>query len=163
VCTGSIGYSPNFCPSYSDFSPLPVTWLYFFGKYNQLDGSVRLDWATASEENSDHFDIEQGWDGEQFKFIGKESAAGFSSTTRYYHVIDEHPGTIPYYRIRQVDRNGQSILSNTISVYSVGSAEIPTKIYDFTGRLVRADGRTDYLNPGFYFISTGDAFLKFVK
>jgi hypothetical protein len=163
VCSGSIGYSDTFCPTYSDFSPLPVAWLYFFGKYSRIEGAVKLSWATATEINSDYFQIEQGYDGETFKMIGREPAAGFSNTTKYYAVIDEHPGTVNYYRIRQVDRDGQFTFSNTICIVAISDIEDrPIKIFDFYGRLVSRDGEASFLSPGFYLVQYPDTVKKLI-
>lgn len=163
ICSGSIGYSPEFCPTYSDFSPLPVAWLYFFGRFNRIEGAIKLSWATATEINSDYFEIQQGYDGQNFKMIGREPAAGFSNTTKYYQVIDEHPGAVNYYRIRQVDRDGKSSYSNTIFLSAIKEDDPDEiKIYDLSGRMVSGNGEAGFLSPGFYLIRYPDSVKKLI-
>ncbi len=161
ICSGSIGFGPLFCPTFSDFSPLPVTWLYFFGSYNEQLGAVQLSWATATEINSSHFEVEQSYDGEQYDFIGRLPAAGYSTTAKRYTAIDDHPGTVNYYRIKQVDWDGDFSYSNTIVVYSRKAyGEDPAWIFDISGRLLRTDGEASRLAPGFYIIKFSDNYSR---
>ncbi len=85
---------------------LPVTLLYFEGE--ELDNSNRLDWATASEANSDYFNVEHSADAYVWAPIGKVPSAGNSNMTLEYHMYDERPQDIVnYYRLVQYDWDGQ--------------------------------------------------------
>ncbi|MBL7924492.1 MAG: T9SS type A sorting domain-containing protein, partial [Bacteroidia bacterium] len=86
-------------------NPLPVEYTRFTAAAN--GNQVVLDWATASETNSDYFEVERSRDGSTFQPIGRIAAAGFSTTVRNYQFPDKKPfsGT-NYYRLRQVDQNG---------------------------------------------------------
>lgn len=79
--------------------------------------NVELEWSTASEENSDHFRVERSRDGEKYRKIGEVEAAGNSSEEKKYNFPhqEEKPGT-HYYRLVQVDRNGESDTSAPESV-----------------------------------------------
>ena len=70
--------------------------------------AVQVRWATASEENSDHFDIERSGDGKAFDKIGQVAAAGNSDGKLSYAFLDQAPlpGTV-YYRLRELDRDGK--------------------------------------------------------
>jgi hypothetical protein len=86
--------------------PLPVELLYFEGtKYKTFNS---LKWATASEQNSSHFDIERSEDGENWKTIGSKSAAGNSQTKINYSHLDSYINqNNVYYRLLQYDIDGK--------------------------------------------------------
>lgn len=82
------------------------------------DKLVQLNWTTATELNSDYFDIEKSIDGKSFHFVGKIKAAGYSNQKKDYHYADtdiSDEKTL-YYRLKQVDKNGQFQYSKTVSV-----------------------------------------------
>ncbi|MDB5201400.1 MAG: C-terminal target protein [Ferruginibacter sp.] len=69
----------------------------------------KLEWETAQEAGSSHFDIEHATDGINFKKIGNRQAAGSSSTPQQYSFYDEAPvAGKNYYRLTQIDVDGKS-------------------------------------------------------
>jgi hypothetical protein len=72
---------------------------------------VLLQWATAMEMNNSHFEIERSLNGRDFKLIATEEGKGTTQNISTYTLVD---GAIPagvkvlYYRVRQVDFDGQS-------------------------------------------------------
>lgn len=91
---------------FSGCNLLPVQFAWF--EATQLSTQVRLDWATSSEFNSALFEVQRSADGQNFSTIGQLPGAGASETQREYDYMDAQPlsGT-SWYRIRQVDYNGQ--------------------------------------------------------
>ncbi len=87
-------------------NPLPVTWLSFTGK---TDGVYHnLNWSTASEINNDYFELERSVDGRSFTPIARIDGSGNSNTTLHYEYVDRlAPAGRVYYRVRQVDYNGE--------------------------------------------------------
>lgn len=96
-------------------TPLPVELLYFNGQCTE-EGNV-LRWATASEFNSSHYDVEASRDGENWNVVNTITAAGFSAEKLNYQTVDmaKNEGTM-YYRLRQVDINGDERVYNPIAV-----------------------------------------------
>ena len=84
---------------------LPVVFSNF--TLQSQDGQVALQWQTATEQNTQYFDIERSPNGTDFSSIGKQSAAGNSTLKTTYQFVDRLPfsGT-NYYRLKQVDKNG---------------------------------------------------------
>jgi len=79
---------------------------------------VDLRWTTASEENSDRFEIERSIDGEQFATIGTLDAAGTSNQQNVYSFLDRTPHHgLNHYRLRLVDIDGDMDHSGVRSVH----------------------------------------------
>lgn len=85
---------------------LPVEFLSFNAVLSKE--KTKLDWSTASEFNADYFEVQRSIDGISFTPIGIVRATGFSTTLQQYFFNDNNPVVGDnYYRLRQVDRDGQ--------------------------------------------------------
>jgi hypothetical protein len=95
------------------FGVLPVNWKYFNGTVEYSSNS--LNWATAAEHNSSHFIIERSLDGVNYGEIGEVKSSN-NSTGFEYHFNDNsiEIKNNYYYRIKQVDYDGQSSFSEKI-------------------------------------------------
>jgi len=91
--------------------------------------NVLLNWQTASERNSQAFDIERSIDGVSFKTIGTVKAHGNSAVKNDYVFADNTPLSINYYRLRQMDNDGTATLSKTITVSRNDSKSSTIKLY----------------------------------
>lgn len=113
---GSATVSPN-CPSCS--VPLPVELLYFSG-YNDQRINI-LNWSTASELNNCYFILQRSDDCIHFTDISQVEGAIHSNTVLDYSAVDDNIeyNQIYYYRLKQVDCNGDSHLSNIIALTSI--------------------------------------------
>ncbi len=107
---------------------LPVT-LVNFTAQAQTPG-VMLKWNTATEINNDHFEIDRSTDGISFDSIGTVKGAGNSNTLKSYSYADAYPmnGT-NYYRLKQVDMNGNTQYSPTETVTIAAAAENSMSIF----------------------------------
>ena len=107
--------------SFSDFSggepdALPVEWLSF--NAFSTDGQVTLSWETASELNSDFFAVERSRERTDWAEIGRVGATGFSDEVQAYSYTDSKATSgQTYYRLRQVDFDGQFEYSEVRTVY----------------------------------------------
>lgn len=83
----------------------PVTLLYFQGRHEGARNE--LTWETATEVNHSHFEIYRSLDGEDFEWIADVNGANASEGATYAYQ-DTHfgPGNY-YYRLKQVDFDGQ--------------------------------------------------------
>jgi hypothetical protein len=99
-------------------APLPVALTQFAAAAEGV-AAVRLTWATASEKNSRHFEVERSADGVAFVAIGTVAAAGTTATARTYALRDAAlpaGASVLYYRLRQVDLDGTAHYSPVRSV-----------------------------------------------
>ncbi len=99
----------------SEMSAMPVTMDYFNAKADKND--VLLEWHTASESNSSHFEIQKSSDGQNYQKIATVKAAGNSNAIKQYYYRDDVPlkGN-NFYRLKMVDLDGSNSLSKTVSV-----------------------------------------------
>lgn len=110
----NIGFWGDFAIGFGN-APLPVEWLAFTA--TPLNNTVDLRWRTATEYNSDYFVIERSGDGRDFHAIGQVPGSGTSTAIRSYRFTDILPlEGISYYRIRQVDMDGQFDFSGIVPV-----------------------------------------------
>jgi len=82
---------------------------------------VNLNWSTESEKNNKGFIIERSFDGVKFDSIA--FIAGKNGQKNLYIYTDDFPGSSNYYRLKQVDENGQYSLSAVkfVKVNSTGN------------------------------------------
>ncbi|MEO1626548.1 MAG: Ig-like domain-containing protein [Bacteroidota bacterium] len=85
---------------------LPVTWIDFTATAHYCE--VQLNWSTAEELNNDYIEIQRSTDGEEWETIDKMDGYGTTTSVSYYQYTDEEPQKTNYYRLRQVDFNGDS-------------------------------------------------------
>ena len=144
--------------------PLPVTLVSF--QAQAAGANVVLTWQTAQELNSHHFDVERSLDARTFKKITVLTGAGTVNHASDYRYLDTHvtalaTGTL-YYRLRQVDNNGQSSIGPvravslgraihagiqlfpnpttgqaTLDLSSLSIGTYSAQVFDVTGRLVQ--------------------------
>lgn len=109
--------------------PLPVELVYFTAWVR--NNQAHLEWLTASELDNDRFEIERSHDARRFEKIGEVKGKGTTSLETKYQFTDRTPveGTV-YYRLKQVDFDGQFAYSNVITVTANGLArELTTQAY----------------------------------
>jgi hypothetical protein len=96
-------------------STLPVTLISFSG--NWQNNNVKLDWKTASEFNSNRFEIEK-INGSVANTIGTVSANGNSSVNNEYSFIDAAASSqsINLYRLKMIDNDGHFKYSSIVSL-----------------------------------------------
>ncbi|RYG40754.1 MAG: T9SS type A sorting domain-containing protein, partial [Chitinophagaceae bacterium] len=101
--------------------PLPVSLLDFYAGIENK--KIKITWSTTTEMDNNFFEIERSTDGRIFHKIGEVAGHGNSNNMHHYIFYDEQPfGGKIFYRLRQVDINGQYSYSNT-RIVMFGSEE----------------------------------------
>lgn len=98
---------------------LPIKLNSFSAK--SYDDGTQLNWQTAQEINTSHFEIERSIDGNNFMKVGSENASGNSTNNRDYIYNDKLPATIQslskiYYRLKSVDLDGRFTYSDIVTI-----------------------------------------------
>ncbi|MGL4596667.1 MAG: T9SS type A sorting domain-containing protein [Bacteroidia bacterium] len=110
-------FSPFTLASVSLANPLPIELVSFSAACEQ--DQVVLRWKTASEQNNQFFAVERSTDGMSFTEIARVSGSGNSDSPIAYSWIDLHPASgYAYYRLRQIDFNGQDSYSTPVLLES---------------------------------------------
>jgi hypothetical protein len=106
--------------------PLPVGYTYWNAQYNE--GAVDLIWGTEFEEDNRDFVVQRSADGMVWETIGAVAGNNTTNNAQNYSYTDHKPLTgISYYRLMQVDADGDIEYN---SVLSVSSSDIePFTIY----------------------------------
>jgi hypothetical protein len=113
----SIIFNDRFTLGSTDVS-LPIELLDFSVKwFNNNETQSIVNWTTASETNSDYFEIQHTEDLSLWITIGNIQTSGNSSSTVNYENIDNNPySKITYYRLKQVEYDGSYTYSNILAL-----------------------------------------------
>ncbi|WP_276503689.1 zinc-dependent metalloprotease [Terrimonas pollutisoli] len=95
---------------------LPATLTEFTGRLNAEQDAL-LSWTTASEFNNRQFDLETSRDGINFSLLAAIGSQGNAATTQEYSYLHIKPaGGVNYYRLKQIDWDGDFEYSKIISL-----------------------------------------------
>ncbi|MBL7832985.1 MAG: hypothetical protein JNK18_03485 [Cyclobacteriaceae bacterium] len=104
-------------------NPLPVELTWFRASVTN-SGTGLLEWRTASELNNDRFDVQRSENGIDFTTLGSVDGAGTTNKENDYRFEDTAPIlSLVYYRLKQIDFNGEFEYSNIVSL-DFGDAEV---------------------------------------
>lgn len=114
---------------------LPVELSDFSGK--SFNSHNLISWTTISEMENQKFVLERSSDAQHFQEIYSVSGAGNSTQINHYHFRDYkfQSNEINYYRIKQIDFNGEITKSNTIAINNQeDKIVVSIKVYDMLGQ-----------------------------
>jgi len=136
-------------------APLPVDFISFRAVLS--NGKATLTWQTENEVSNDHFDVERSNDGRTFTKLGAVAAS--HSSVGNYTFVDASPLSNNYYRLKQVDINGDFKYSKVVYLqaqvlqlqispnpfvdhvnlsYNLENAgKVKVYVYDMVGRLIK--------------------------
>ncbi len=111
---------------------LPVTWNYFKG--NRVNNINQLEWQTATELNCQKFEVLRSYDGSNWEKVGHVMSAaknGNSNEALTYTFNDDafNDSEIIYYKLRQIDYDGQYDFSEVIFIDHSMFAQRNLEIY----------------------------------
>ncbi|REJ81296.1 MAG: T9SS C-terminal target domain-containing protein [Bacteroidetes bacterium] len=158
-------FNLNYATAQTFQQVLPISLLSFTA--DPVGDEVLCKWVTSSETNNDYFQVEKslnGYDGFEIVGIVNGFGAGTSTTVRNYGLTDKEQCTgITYYRLKQVDINGEFSFSDVVAVnckktwddiklypnpasnsvsitfYETSQEIITIQIVDYTGRIVKEE------------------------
>lgn len=132
----SLGLNDMYVSLLGPTAPSPVLLLNF--TVIKKSDNVVLSWQSATESNSDRFEIERGVDGKIFNYIGEVKASGNSNSIKSYEFTDKNPTNglnvdRLYYRFRQFDADGNYFIS---PVRAVGFGKGNSAMYLFPNPVI---------------------------
>lgn len=143
----------SICPLIYD-SPLPVELISFTGNVNK--DKINFNWSTASEINSDRFEIYRSTDLNSYELINTTPAAGNSTFNLVYSAETNYDSKYMYYTLSEIDIDGTRWYNSTISLDEMHKVDI-IKYYDLLG--------VEHLIPvpGINFMRHGTHVQKIIK
>ncbi len=136
-------------------SVLPIE-LLSFDAY-MVDTTVNIKWSTATETNCDYFLVERSIDGIDWKEIAHVNGNGTSAIVHHYKTTDPTASFgYNYYRLREVDYNGQ------FEIFPIKSVYKPDKIKEVYMYINTLGQQIDDLNnySGLYLIMYNDGSIE---
>ena len=124
-----VGFTPsNLTPYWTlveQITPLPVELTSFDVAWNnEKRRTAKIDWTTASEKNSDFFEVLRSADGISWQTILKVDGQGTTNSITEYKENDITPlSGISYYRLKQTSFDGEYTYSSIKSLYKEGNGE----------------------------------------
>jgi hypothetical protein len=121
-------------------STLPV----LFTKFDAgcTNNGALVSWSTGSESNSNYFELQRSSNGNDWTAVGTVKAAGNSSSGRTYQQLDLDGGKA-YYRIKQVDMEGNFIYTSIIRTNcdrkAIDMVIYPVPARDILNVVIRSD------------------------
>lgn len=112
TATGVEDFGTFILSSLDFYGPLPVELTDFSILCDEQ--LVNIHWTTASEHNSDYFILETSLDGKEWRPVTEIEATGNSNTVSHYNYTD-NSNNLVYYRLRQIDINGEEVMFGPIS------------------------------------------------
>lgn len=114
-----------------DPSLLPVKWLSVSAHAQNEDVIVK--WSTASEKNNAGFVVERSADTKQWETSGLVASAGNGNMVNNYNFKDagafSSSANMLYYRVKQMDKNGDFSYSDVISVSNENTPKAVISVY----------------------------------
>lgn len=124
---------------------VPITLSTFDAEASADD--VNLTWVVSSQLDNAYFDVEASRDGIEFERVG--TVAGDGSTTEEityeYDYRDVDPG-LYYFRIRQMDYDGNSTVSPVVTIQVGHANEMAVKVAAANGELTVETSTDGYLS-----------------
>ncbi len=114
---------------------LPIELSEFSGK--KFDGHNVISWTTSSESENEKFVLQRSSDARIFEDIYTVSGAGTDASVNNYYFRDYKfvSNQVNYYRLKQVDRNGEFTNSQIISINNHDDKTIRSiVVYDVVGQ-----------------------------
>ena len=97
-------YTLNSVINYIPCFPLPVTILSF--EVSKVGSEVALNWITENEKNASHFEIQHSVDAIHFSKIADVEALNGNNQNKYAFMHKKADAGMNYYRIKQLDIDG---------------------------------------------------------
>lgn len=83
----------------------------------KVNGSVEIIWKTSVEKNNAYFEVQRSLDGTTWEVIQIAKSKGAINKSAVYQALDVIPNQEGnYYRLKQVDNNGEVSYSDTLHI-----------------------------------------------
>lgn len=135
IMDGNLGSSCTYTLQGINVAPLPMELISFTVK--KLNNGNLMKFDVASQTHNDYFQLERSEDGVVWIDINQIVGAGSTMQQMQYSFLDtEYRNTTNYYRIKQVDFNGNHQYSHIVAVNNTEKAKEISACYNLQGKSV---------------------------
>lgn len=135
VMDGNAGASCSYTLQGINVAPLPVELVSFFVK--KMNNGNLVKFEVAAQLDNNYYELERSEDTQYWSSFAHINGAGTTSQQSQYSFLDtEFRNTINYYRLKQVDFNGNVHYSEMVAVNNTDTEKAITACYDIQGKLV---------------------------
>jgi hypothetical protein len=128
---------PNIKLLFESITTLPVELTEFNGE--NIDEYNSIYWVTASELNCDFYKVYRSTDNKNWQLVTTTPGSGTTVYMNEYEIIDrKFSNSINYYKLHQVDYNGETTVYGPIAINNITSTEI-VKVLNILGQEVPFD------------------------
>lgn len=123
----------------SGFDPMPIILPVKFIAYNisHAGNNISINWATTNEASAAYYAVERSKDGISWQTIARvESSIRPGDINNYSYTDNESKRGLTYYRIKQVDSDGQFIYTSIRSINLKPPAFLDMKVFSVANNLV---------------------------
>ena len=113
ITTGALTTLGDFVLANVKTIALPLTWVSF--NASKKAAAIELSWQTAQEVNTKNFIIEKSSNGQSWARIGAINSNNTAGRNTY-GFTDLAPASVNFYRVKQVDIDGQFTYSKTLRI-----------------------------------------------
>ena len=114
---------PNIKLLFESITTLPVELTEFNGE--NIDEYNSIYWTTISELNCDFYKVYRSTDNENWELVTTTQGSGTTVYMNEYEIIDrKFSNSINYYKLYQVDYNGETTVYGPIAINNITSTEI---------------------------------------
>ncbi|UZR98180.1 hypothetical protein [Chondrinema litorale] len=108
---------------------LPVEYVSFTATYLPYEETTKVSWITSSESQNDYFVVERSYDGYTFDEIGTVNSVATTQAEYTYNFFDKTPlSGLAYFRLKQVDKDGNSSLSKVVVVKNYTDSDFSMEV-----------------------------------
>jgi hypothetical protein len=134
----TINYNNNSGSNFS-FTVLPIELASF--EATKFPKAISVKWTTLSERDNARFELERATDGKTWKLITSVASQSSNSNRRLDYTYTDHSPEIGknYYRLRQIDLNGNFSISKVVSVDFSGRSSLRAWPNPLQGDLLNLD------------------------
>lgn len=116
TATNTGGSTSEFSITQTVQNAMPVRWLHIAAVLNS-NNTVSLNWETADEVQNKGFEVERSTNAKSFERIGFVEGMSESKDLQRYNFIDSQPlKSTSYYRLKQLDNDGNFSYSRIIAI-----------------------------------------------
>jgi len=119
--------------------PLPIDLVSFGGE--AIGNKITIEWVVGSQVNNDYFEVQKSLNLDKWDLVDSVTGAGTTNRQMSYSTVDYNSNIgYTYYRLKQVDHNGESETFYPIAIQVKGERKHIIKTINLYGNEINPTG-----------------------